>query len=181
MVTYVLAILIAIVVLYRFEKSRIPIQPLVQLLALAVIGRWLFMTIPNVQPTTAMIMLTALLVSLNEAAILALFVPILSGLLLGIGPFVFFQFLGWLLVVVLVRLFRPILLKSTILFLLLGLLSGFLYGWTTNLAFIEVVGTDVVKLLLLSFPFDLAHGISNVVFLIMIRPLFERIFLRQLG
>mgnify|MGYP005751680835 FL=1 len=181
MVTYVFAILIAIVVLYRFEKSRIPIQPLVQLLALAVIGRWLFMTIPNVQPTTAIIMLTALLVSLNGAAILALFVPILSGLLLGIGPFVFFQFLGWLLVVVLVHLFRPILLRSTILFLLLGLLSGFLYGWTTNLAFIEVVGKDVVKLLLLSFPFDLAHGISNVVFLIMIRPLFERIFLRQLG
>ncbi|MCT4785673.1 hypothetical protein ACFQO8_05480 [Exiguobacterium aestuarii] len=181
MVTYVLAILIAIVVLYRFEKSSTPIQPLVQLLALAVIGRWLFMTIPNVQPTTSIIMLTALLIGLNGAAILSLFVPILSGLLLGIGPFVFYQFLGWLLVVVLVRLFRPLLLKSTVLFLILGLLSGFLYGWTTNLAFIEVVGMDVVKLLLLSFPFDFAHGISNVVFLIMIRPLFERIFLHQLG
>ena len=181
MVTYVLAFLTAMFVLYRFEKSSSPIQPFVQLLALAVIGRWLFMTIPNVQPTTAILMLTALLVSLNGAAVLALFVPILSGLLLGIGPFVFYQFLGWLLVVVLVRLFRPILLKSTVLLSLFGLISGFLYGWMTNLAFIEVIGTDVVKLFLLSFPFDLAHGISNVVFLIMIRPLFERIFLRQLG
>ncbi|WP_214777493.1 hypothetical protein [Exiguobacterium sp. s22] len=181
MVTYVLAFLTAMFVLYRFEKSTAPIQPFVQLLALAVIGRWLFMTIPNVQPTTAILMLTALLVSLNGAAVLALFVPILSGLLLGIGPFVFYQFIGWLLVVVLVRLFRPILLKSTVLLSLFGLIAGFLYGWMTNLAFIEVIGTDVVKLFLLSFPFDLAHGISNVIFLIMIRPLFERIFLRQLG
>lgn len=181
MVTYVFAILSAIVVLYRFEKSSIPIQPLVQLLALAVIGRWLFMTIPNVQPTTAILLLTALLISLNGAAILALFVPILSGLLLGIGPFVLYQFLGWLLVVVLVRLFRPILLKSTVLFLIVGFLSGFFYGWTTNLAFIEVVGVDIVKLFLLSLPFDFAHGVSNVVFLILIRPLFERIFLKQLG
>lgn len=181
MVTYVFAILSAIVVLYRFEKSSIPIQPLVQLLALAVIGRWLFMTIPNVQPTTAILLLTALLISLNGAAILALFVPILSGLLLGIGPFVLYQFLGWLLVVVLVRLFRPILLKSTVLFLIVGFLSGFFYGWTTNLAFIEVVGIDIVKLFLLSLPFDFAHGVSNVIFLIIIRPLFERIFLKQLG
>lgn len=181
MVTYVFAILSAIVVLYRFEKSSIPIQPLVQLLALAVIGRWLFMTIPNVQPTTAILLLTALLISLNGAAILALFVPILSGLLLGIGPFVLYQFLGWLLVVVLVRLFRPILLKSTVLFLIVGFLSGFFYGWTTNLAFIEVVGVDIVKLFLLSLPFDFAHGVSNVIFLIIIRPLFERIFLKQLG
>ncbi|WDH74799.1 hypothetical protein PTI97_08120 [Exiguobacterium marinum] len=181
MVTYVLTILIAIVVLYRFEKSSIPIQPLVQLLALAVIGRWLFMTIPNVQPTTAILMLTALLVSLNGAAILALFVPILSGLLLGIGPFVLYQFLGWLLVALLVSLFRSLLLKSPVLFLVLGFLSGFLYGWTTNVAFIEVIGADFLKLLLLSFPFDFVHGISNVVFLLLIRPLFERIFLRQLG
>lgn len=181
MVTYTLTILMAIVVLYRFEKSSVPVKPLIQLLALAVIGRWLFMTIPNVQPTTAILMLTALLFSLNGAAILALFVPVLSGLLLGIGPFVLYQFLGWLLVVSIVRLFRPLLLKSTVLFLVFGLVSGFLYGWTANVAFVEVMGTDFVKLLLLSFPFDLAHGISNVVFLLLIRPLFERIFLRQLG
>ncbi len=181
MVTYVLAILIAILVLYRFEKSDLPVQPLVQLLALAVIGRWLFMTIPNVQPTTAILMLTALCIGLNAAAVLALFVPILSGLLLGIGPFVFYQFLGWLLIVTLVSSFRPLWMKSSILFLTLGFFSGFLYGWTTNLAFFEVIGADFWKLLLLSVPFDLAHGLSNVVFLFLIRPLFERIFLRQLG
>ncbi|WP_215142754.1 hypothetical protein [Exiguobacterium qingdaonense] len=181
MVTYVLAILIAIPVLYRFEKSTLPVQPFVQLLALAVIGRWLFMTIPNVQPTTAILMLTALFISLNGAATLALFVPILSGLLLGIGPFVIYQFLGWLLVVSLVRLLRPLLLKSTVLFLGFGFFSGFLYGWTTNVAFLEVIGVDFLKLLLLSFPFDLAHGISNVLFLLLIRPLFKRIFLHQLG
>lgn len=181
MVTYVVAILIAIVLLSRFEKSATPIQPLVQLLALAVLGRWLFMTIPNVQPTTAILMLTALSISLTSAAVLALFVPILSGLLLGMGPFVLYQFLGWLLVVCLVRLFKPLLLRSKVPFLVLGFLSGFLFGWTTNLAFAEVIGVDFVKLLLLSFPFDLVHGISNVVFLVLLRPLFGRLFIKQLG
>lgn len=181
MVTYVLALITAFALLSKFERTKSPISVLTQLLALAVIGRWLFMAIPNVQPTTALLILTALYFGWTSASMLALFVPILSGLLLGLGPFVLYQFLGWLLVVTIVYWLRPILLRSRILLWSIGLGSGFLFGWTANLSFAEVIGADFIKLLILSLPFDLAHGIANVFFLIVLHDLFVRIFVREDG
>lgn len=181
MVTYVLILLIAAGIMSRFERTESSIAVLTQILALAVIGRWLFVAIPNVQPSTALIMLTALYFGFTSAAMLALFVPILSGLLLGLGPFVLFQFLGWLLVVCVVTVLKPLLRQSRILLALIGLGAGFLFGWTANLSFAEVIGTDFVKLLVLSLPFDVAHGIGNAVFLILLHDLFVRIFVREEG
>ncbi|WP_396128153.1 hypothetical protein [Exiguobacterium mexicanum] len=181
MVTYVVIVLIAAGVMSRFERTDLPIAVLTQILALAVIGRWLFVAIPNVQPSTALLMLTALYFGFTSAAMLALFVPILSGLLLGLGPFVLFQFLGWLLVVLVVILLEPLLRRSRWLLAGVGLLSGFLYGWTANLSFAEVIGADFVKLLVLSLPFDAAHGIGNAVFLVLLHDLFVRIFVREDG
>lgn len=181
MVTYVVIVLIAAGVMSRFERTDLPIAVLTQILALAVIGRWLFVAIPNVQPSTALLMLTALYFGFTSAAMLALFVPILSGLLLGLGPFVLFQFLGWLLVVLVVILLKPLLRRSRWLLAGVGLLSGFVYGWTANLSFAEVIGADFVKLLVLSLPFDAAHGIGNAVFLVLLHDLFVRIFVREDG
>ncbi|MFC4683065.1 hypothetical protein [Exiguobacterium sp. s149] len=181
MVTYVVILLIAAGVMSRFERTDLPIAVLTQILTLAVIGRWLFVAIPNVQPSTALLMLTALYFGFTSAAMLALFVPILSGLLLGLGPFVLFQFLGWLLVVLVVILLKPLLRRSRWLLAGVGLLSGFLYGWTANLSFAEVIGADFVKLLVLSLPFDAAHGIGNAVFLVLLHDLFVRIFVREVG
>ncbi|WP_215114024.1 hypothetical protein [Exiguobacterium sp. s70] len=181
MVTYVLILIIAAAIMSRFERTDIPIAVLTQILALAVIGRWLFVAIPNVQPSTALLMLTALYFGFTSAAMLALFVPILSGLLLGLGPFVLFQFLGWLLVVLVVILLKPLLRHSLWLLALVGLGAGFLFGWTANLSFAEVIGADFVKLLVLSLPFDVAHGIGNAVFLILLHDLFVRIFVREDG
>ncbi|RHB51903.1 hypothetical protein DW881_01695 [Exiguobacterium sp. AM39-5BH] len=181
MVTYVLILIIAVGIMSRFERTDIPIAVLTQILALAVIGRWLFVAIPNVQPSTALLILTALYFGFTSAAMLALFVPILSGLLLGFGPFVLFQFLGWLLVVLVVILFKPILRRSKWLLALVGLGAGFLFGWTANLSFAEVIGVNFIKLLVLSFPFDVAHGVGNAVFLMMLHDLFVRIFVREDG
>ncbi|MFN4213680.1 hypothetical protein [Exiguobacterium sp.] len=181
MVTFIVAVLTAYLLMSKFERTKTPIAVLTQLLAVAVIGRWLFVAIPNVQPTTALIMMTALYFGWTSAAMLALFVPVLSGLLLGLGPFVLYQFLGWLLVVTVVVVLRPLLRRSLVLLGLVGLGSGFLFGWTTNLSYAEVIGTDFLNLLVLSVPFDLAHGIGNVFFLIVLRELFVRIFVRDEG
>ncbi|WP_214831821.1 hypothetical protein ACNOIU_06330 [Exiguobacterium mexicanum] len=181
MVTYVLILIIAAGIMSRFERTDIPIAVLTQILALAVIGRWLFVAIPNVQPSTALLILTALYFGFTSAAMLALFVPILSGLLLGLGPFVLFQFLGWLLVVLVVILLKPLLRHSRWLLAFVGLGAGFLFGWTANLSFAEVIGADFIKLLVLSLPFDVAHGIGNAVFLILLHDLFVRIFVREDG
>lgn len=181
MVTYIIILLIAAGIMSRFERIDVPIAVLTQILALAVIGRWLFVAIPNVQPSTALLMLTALYFGFTSAAMLALFMPILSGLLLGIGPFVLFQFSGWLLVVVIVVLLKPLLLHSRWLLAAVGIGAGFLFGWTANLSFAEVIGADFVKLLVLSLPFDVAHGIGNAVFLILLHDLFVRIFVREEG
>lgn len=181
MVTYILIVLIAVLLMSRFERIDVPISVLTQILALAVIGRWLFASIPNVQPSTALIMLTALYFGLTSAAMLALFVPILSGLLLGLGPFVLFQFLGWFLVALVVTILKPLLRRARILLSILGLGAGFLFGWTANLAFAEVIGSNFIKLLVLSFPFDVAHGVSNVVFILLLQNLFVRIFVQKEG
>lgn len=181
MVTFLVGAVMAYGLMSRFERTTTPLALLTQLLAVAVIGRWLFVAIPNVQPTTAIIMLTALYFGWTSAAMLALFVPVLSGLLLGLGPFVLFQFLGWLLVVLVVILLKPLLRHSRWLLAFVGLGAGFLFGWTANLSFAEVIGADFVKLLVLSLPFDVAHGIGNAVFLILLHDLFVRIFVREDG
>jgi energy-coupling factor transport system substrate-specific component len=181
MVIYLFTAVIACIVLTRFERDTSSISILAQLLALAVIGRWLFVAIPNVQPTTALLIFAALYFGWTNAAVLSLFVPILSGLLLGLGPFVLYQFLGWLFVITIATFLRPVLKRSIFILSLFGLTCGFLFGWITNLSFAEVIGVDFIKLLILSFPFDLAHGIGNVFFLILLKTLFIRIFVKQQG
>lgn len=181
MVTFLVGAVMAYGLMSRFERTTTPLAVLTQLLAVAVIGRWLFVAIPNVQPTTAIIMLTALYFGWTSAAMLALFVPVLSGLLLGLGPFVLYQFLGWLVVVTTVVALRRILMKSRLLLGFTGLAAGFLFGWTTNVAYAEVIGSEFVNLLILSVPFDLAHGVGNVFFLLVLRDLFVRIFVRDEG
>lgn len=176
MVTFLLAILIAVIVLVRYERTDTAIGPMMQVLALAVVGRFLFVSLPNVQPSTALLMLTAVYIGFSHASILALFLPLVSGLLLGIGPFVLYQFLGWFVVVALTASCRPLLRRSRVSLALFGLIGGFVYGWISNLAFLEVIGTDFIRLLVLSAPFDLAHGLSNAFFVWVLHDLFIRLF-----
>lgn len=174
MVTWLTLLGLAALVITLFERSDAPVPLLIQLLAAAVVGRWLFAAIPNVQPATALLVLCAVYVGWRSALMLSLGLPLLSGLLLGLGPFVLFQFLGWAIVVSTAYVLRPWLRRSRVAMVLFGLVSGFLFGWCANLAFFEIT-RSFIPLVLLSVPFDLAHGVGNAVFLWLLTPLFQRV------
>ncbi len=68
------------------------------LAALAVVGRYAFQFLPNVQPITAIIILTGIFLGPVSSVILSVLVVFLSNMLLGMGIWTVWQIISWCLI-----------------------------------------------------------------------------------
>jgi energy-coupling factor transport system substrate-specific component len=164
--------------LVRFEKRKIEPRELVLLAVLAsiaAVGRIPFASIPSVQPTTFVIMLSGLVFGAESGFVIGAVAALASNMVLGQGPWTPWQMLAWGLVGLTAGLLRnTLLLKSDWGKLLFGLVWGFLYGWITNiwgLLSLTQSGTPLnIETIWLYFAgsalFDTMHAISNVFFLL---------------
>ncbi|MDF2856434.1 MAG: hypothetical protein K0Q87_2285 [Neobacillus sp.] len=165
--------------LVRFEKRKIEPRELVLLAVLAsiaAVGRIPFASIPSVQPTTFVIMLSGLVFGAESGLIIGTVAALASNMVLGQGPWTPWQMLAWGLVGLTAGLLRnTMLMKSVWGKLLFGFVWGFLYGWITNiwgLFSLTQSGTPLsIETVWLYFAgsalFDSMHAISNVFFLLL--------------
>ncbi|AFS70069.1 MULTISPECIES: ECF transporter S component [Exiguobacterium] len=175
----ILSAVVAISVLILRFESRPVSEPMLRFVALvtaaAIAGRLVFSGIPNVQPATALVLLVAACVSPVVGTIVGLLVVVLTSLFLGSGPFVLFQIMAYA-AICLACLLPGMQLRWML--SLYGLVAGFLYGWISNLGFL--IFTDFSReafwtLLLSGGVFDLMHGVSNLIFIWLLHPIFLRI------
>jgi energy-coupling factor transport system substrate-specific component len=164
--------------LVRFEKRKIEPRELVLLAVLAsiaAVGRIPFASIPSVQPTTFVIMLSGLVFGAESGLIIGTVAALASNMVLGQGPWTPWQMLAWGLVGLTAGLLRnTMLMKSVWGKVLFGFVWGFLYGWITNiwgLFSLTQSGTPLsIETVWLYFAgsalFDSMHAISNVFFLL---------------
>ncbi|MCT2537423.1 ECF transporter S component [Aquibacillus koreensis] len=148
------------------------------LAALAVVGRFAFQHIPNVQPVTTLIIICGFFLGPVAAMILAVLTTYLSNLFLGMGIWTIWQIVAWALIglgsglIGLWKIKRP-------LYVLVGfaVFSGYFYGLIVSLSNYIITG-KYFAYYLAGLPFDTYHAVGNGLFMVILYPALSVIFKR---
>ncbi|WP_413300521.1 ECF transporter S component [Bacillus sp. 1P10SD] len=182
-----LAILIFLI---RFERRKVEPRELVLLAVLAsiaAVGRIPFASLPSVQPTTFVIMMSGFVFGAESGLIIGAVAALASNMILGQGPWTPWQMAAWGLVGLTAGWLRntTIMTKKTgrIIF---GIVWGFLFGWVMNLwGFLSIVQSGspfewkaFIIYLIGSATFDTMHAVSNVFFLLLFGEVWIKILTR---
>jgi energy-coupling factor transport system substrate-specific component len=160
--------------LLRFEKRKLQAREIVLaavLSAVAAVGRIPFAALPSVQPTSFVIIVSALVFGAETGFMIGAAAALVSNMFLGQGPWTPWQMFSWgMMGLTAGILYRRGWLRNRFLLLAFGFVWGFLFGWIMNIWFLAGMGHDLTWAAVLaayasSFYFDLAHALSNVFFL----------------
>jgi energy-coupling factor transport system substrate-specific component len=200
-VNLALLILIGLLALFALillvlEKSKTDekvLAVIATLGAVAAIARVPFAAIPNVQPTTFLVMLSGYIFGVRVGFLVGAVAALVSNVFLGQGPWTLWQMLAWGLAGAfaggmrrfLGRTDNPPLASSWHKWLFVAgcTLWGFLFGWIMNLWIFVGMGAfmnmkSFISLYLASFSFDAAHAAGNFLFALLLGQPFARIFSR---
>jgi len=146
------------------------------LCALAIVGRYAFTFLPNVQPVTAIIIVGGLFLGPVAAFMMALLITFLSNVILGMGIWSIWQVLAWGIIGVISGLLgkwnRRIPLYMIVLF---AVFSGYFYGFLVSLVTYQIAG-HFWPYYLAGLPFDTMHAIGNGLFIIILYPIMAKLF-----
>ncbi len=146
------------------------------LAALSVAGRLALANIPNVQPVTAVIILSGFWLGPLSGVVIAVLTTLVSNILLGMGYWTIWQIAAWSLIGMLAGLigkyWRGIPVWALSVF---GFFSGILYGIIISLT-MRAAGQPFLAYYLSGLPFDINHAASNVVFILVLSPVLGRLF-----
>lgn len=170
-----IVILLAVVpFFYKVSNEKMSAREIVLMAlmgALAAVSRVPFAPLPSVQPTTFVVMVTGASLGPLPGFITGTLAALVSNLFLGQGPWTPWQMVCWGLIGLSCGLLKDTkIMKNKKWRAAFGLIIGFLFGWVMNLWGLLGMGgpftlPQVIAYYVASFYFDLAHGISNVVFL----------------
>ena len=182
-----LAILIFLV---RFERRKVEPRELVLLAVLAsiaAVGRIPFASIPSVQPTTFVIMMSGFVFGAESGFIIGAVAALASNMILGQGPWTPWQMAAWGLVGLSAGWLRNTkILTSKTGRIIFGIAWGYLFGWVMNLwGFLSIVQSGspfewkaFMVYLIGSATFDTMHAVSNVIFLLLFGEVWIKILTR---
>lgn len=159
----------------RFEIRKITgreVVILAILAAIAAVSRVPFAGFPSVQPTSFVIIVTGLVFGAESGFMVGAIAAIVSNFFLGQGPWTPWQMYGWGMMGMMAGLLRNTWwMKKMWGKLLFGFIWGYLFGWFMN-AWIVVSNIEnmtwefFISIFVGSMYFDLAHGLSNVFFIL---------------
>lgn len=184
-----LSLLVAIFTLlplfWTFEKRDTNSGELMLLavtVALSTVGRIIFAGIPAFKPVTALTVIVAVYLGREAGFIVGSMSAVISNFYFGQGPWTPFQMLGWGLIGLLAGLLSKPLIKSKILLLIFGILSGFLYSAVTDIMTVMTVGGfDLNRYLaaaITALPTSVTYAVSNFIFLLILSKPIGSILLR---
>ncbi|KAB8138369.1 ECF transporter S component [Gracilibacillus oryzae] len=144
--------------------------------AAAVVGRVFFQILPNVQPVSAIIIITGYFLGPYYACLLAVVTVYLSNLVLGMGLWTIWQMIAWGIVGYVAGLFKLYHWKRPLIPLTLySFFAAYLYGLILDLGTYTYSG-HFYSYFLASLPFSTFHAAGNIVFMIILYPVFQRLF-----
>lgn len=163
--------------LYCFESRKVEARELVLLAvlaAIAAVGRIPFASIPSVQPTTFVIMMSGAVFGAESGFMIGTVDALASNMILGQGPWTPWQMAAWGLVGFTAGLLRQTMFMNRLWGrLVFGIIWGFLFGWIMNLWGFFSITTSIHTFHLNAFLdyfaasalFDSMHSLSNVFFI----------------
>ncbi|PEB53024.1 ECF transporter S component [Bacillus pseudomycoides] len=158
----------------RFEKKAFVSREIVMvaiLAAIAAVSRVPFSIMPSVQPTSFVIIVSAIVFGSETGFMIGATAAIVSNIFLGQGPWTPWQMFAWGMIGFMAGLLRnTCIMKKLWGRIIYGFIVGFIFGWIMNLwgllGFIQdVTWKAFLSYYAASFYFDLGHAISNVIFL----------------
>lgn len=185
-ISLVIVLLTLLPFFITFEKRQTSTRLLVVLavlVALSVVGRFLFAAIPGFKPVTAIVILSAIYFGAEAGFLVGALTALISNIYFGQGPWTPFQMFAWGIIGFSagLPLIRRLLVKSKLALLLIGMFSGIFFSllmdiWTV----LSIDGTfnwkRYVTAVGLSVPFMITYAISNVIFLLLtIKPIGEKL------
>lgn len=148
------------------------------LASLAVAGRIAFASFPNIQPVTAIIIITGFWLGPSAGIIIALLTTFVSNMVLGMGYWTIWQIIAWALIGVGAGYLGKAWAKMPLWALsVYGFFSGMFFGFIISLT-MRAAGQPFLAYYLAGLPFDLNHAISNAVFIIALSPVLRMLFLK---
>lgn len=171
----------------RFEVRKITSREIVILAilaAIAAVSRVPFAALPSVQPTSFVIIIAGLVFGAESGFIVGAVAAIVSNIFLGQGPWTPWQMYAWGMIGMTAGLLRNTWwMKQMWGKLLFGFFWGYLFGWFMNLWIIvsaieNFTWEFFISIYVASIYFDLAHGLSNVFFLLIFSASWMRILHR---
>ena len=167
----------------HFNQQKVSSRELVMLAmlgAIAAVSRVPFAPIPSVQPTSFFIIVTGIVLGPQSGFVVGMLAAIISNMFLGQGPWTPWQMFAWGMMGLVAGLLRNTPFMTTKLGrCVYGFIVGFLFGWLMN-AYVIILMIEqfswkaIIPYYVASFYFDLAHAVSNVIFLL----LFSHIFIK---
>lgn len=185
-ISLVIVLLTLLPFFVSFEKRQTSTRLLVVLavlVALSVVGRFLFAAIPGFKPVTAIVILSAIYFGAEAGFLVGALTALISNIYFGQGPWTPFQMFAWGIIGFSAGLpwIRRRLVNSKLALLLIGMFSGIFFSllmdiWTV----LSIDGTfnwkRYVTAVGLSVPFMITYAISNVIFLFLtIKPIGEKL------
>lgn len=173
-VLFLLGIIIPVII--KFSRKTLSTREMVMLavlIAIAAVSRIPFAAIPSVQPTTFIVIASAIALGPQSGLIVGVSAALVSNMVLGQGPWTPWQMLSWGMVGFIAGLLaNTFFMKKMTWRLIYGFIAGILFGWVMNLwiflsGFGELNLQTFIVLNSTSFYFDLAHALSNVFFLLL--------------
>lgn len=166
-------IITIIIVFISYEKSRISskkIALIATLSGICGIARVPFAGIPNVQPTTFLIIITGYVFGARMGFLVGILTVLVSNSFLGHGPWTPWQMIAWGLAGLSAGMLKKIVYKpKKIILSLFAFCWGFLFDYIMNLwhwlfLVYPLSLKSFIAVYALSFYFDLLHAISNFIF-----------------
>ncbi|AKG33465.1 ECF transporter S component [Paenibacillus durus] len=158
----------------RLERRKLEPRELVLLAvlaAIAAVSRIPFAALPSVKPVSAIVILSAYVFGAEAGFLIGAVAALVSNLYFGQGPWTPWQMFAWGMAGLTAGWLRNTRwMRTRPGLLLFGFIWGFLFGWIMNIW--HLIGLPdafslglVATVYTASFYFDLAHALSNVVFL----------------
>ncbi len=185
----VFSILLLVGIIYfvfkMYEQSKPTVESIVLiavLTAIATVGRLILMSIPAVNLASFVIIMVGVVFGKEEGFLVGALTALVSGIFMGMGYWVIFQMLAWGLMGASAG-YLASRFDSLPFRFIFGLAWGFLYGWITDVSAIFYSGTalqisPIIALYINGFTYDLTHGVTNAVLLVVLYDWFKKMFTR---
>lgn len=148
---------------------------------LSFVGRIMFTFLPNVQPTTTIILLITFYIGTRDGLLVAIISLLISNIYMGMGVWTIAQLGSYTLIVLIMSLLSKIPVKNRNTYLsLLCFSSGILYGLFISLIQAPFFGwMSFIPYYINGIPFDVSHAVGNLGFFVILHPLLKTIFINQ--
>jgi len=167
----IIAVLICLALLFEFESAATNSKEIALAAMLGTISavfRVPFAAVPGVQPCTCIIFCSGYVFGPVAGFAVGAITVVVSNFFLGHGPWTLYQIIAWGLIGMAAHLFSRIKLNRVLL-IIIGIVSGFIYGLITNIwfwtAFIYPLTWNTLLVTELNtIAFDSLHAAGNAVF-----------------